>query len=223
MTTLQAIGLTDIYSLLGHLSYLLAAMSFLLRDILKLRVMAICAALANIAFAYNGELGPNWIPVFWQAVLAAINIVWSFKLIRERRGVSFTPEERELHETRFQAFSPVEFMKLMRVAQWSRADSGDALANAGEPLEHLLLIYNGRVEVVRPGAAMRELRDGDFVGEMSFIRGGSASADVRCVSETRYIAWPKQVLKDLLSRNPAMDATLQTVFSEDLTRKLAGD
>ncbi|MBT6276308.1 MAG: hypothetical protein HOI95_19515 [Chromatiales bacterium] len=132
-----------------------------MRDILRLRLLAVAAALANMTFAYNGEFGPNWIPIFWQGVLASINIIWSLKLIRERSSVRFSPEQRELYK-------------------------------------------------------------GDFVGEMSFIRGGGASADVRCISPNRYIGWPKQALKDLLARNPAMPAALQTVFSEDLTRKLAG-
>ncbi len=214
-------GLT-IYQLLGHLSYLLAAVAFLLSDILLLRLVAVAAASANLTFAYHGAAGPNWIAVFWQSVFITIHAGWSLVLIRERSGVRFSEEEKDLYQGMFRSFSPVEFMKLLRLAEWSSGTAGTELASAGAPLDDVLLIYNGEAEVLLPDGERRCVKDGAFIGEMSFIRGGNATADVRCLQPTRYLRWPKAELRKLLTRNPSMRATLQTVFSEDLTKKLLG-
>lgn len=208
---------------IGHLSYLLLAASFLLRDILGLRIVAISAAIANITWAYHGAAGPNWIAIFWQATFMLINLGWSMVLIRERSSVHFTEEERELHETIFRNFSPVEFLKLMRLAQWRQVAVGVRLATRGQRLDDVLLIYNGEVEVHTDGEARARLRDGAFIGEMSFLRGGPATADVVTVVATRVVGFPKAALRALLDRNPAMGATLSAVFGQDLTNKLLRD
>ena len=64
------------------------------------------------------------------------------------------------------------------------------------------------------------LRDGTFIGEISFLQGSSATATVRTKRPTRYIVWPTDELRKLLTRNPTMDIAMNTVFQLDLTKKL---
>jgi CRP-like cAMP-binding protein len=47
-----------------------------------------------------------------------------------------------------------------------------------------------------------------------------ASATVRAVEPTRYLAWIKEDLRQLLNRNPSMRFAMQNVLSTDLTKKL---
>jgi len=211
------------YQILGHASFILVATSFLLRDILLLRLVAIVAGVCGIAFAYGGLPTINWIVIAWQCVFIAINTSWSLKLISERRGIRFSDEEKELYQTVFRAFAPFEFMKLMRIARWDRAEPGARLAEAGKAVPDLMLVYNGAVEVALADGGKRRLRDGAFIGELSFVRGGAASATVEAAEPTRFLAWSKPALVDLLKRNPAMRSAMQTVISEDLTKKLLGD
>lgn len=206
--------------LIGHLSYALAALSFLLRDILLLRLVAIAAASANLTFAFNGANGPNWIPVFWQSVFIVINTVWSARLIHERRGVNFSDEERELYATVFRTFSPVEFMKLLRIGTWRNAAPGEVVAERGADLSHVMLIYNGSASVQQARGHRVELKDGAFIGEMSFLQGGRATADVTITTPTKILQWPKEALQQLIARNPGMRASLTTVFGQDMAKKL---
>ena len=224
MTSFDASGLFDIgfFQALGHLSFILLATSFLLRDILHLRLVAIAAATSNAVFSYYGLASPNRIVVFWQSVFVLINMIWNFFLIRDRRGISFTEEERELYGTIFRAFSPLEFMNLMRIARWEAVRDGETLVEADRELDDVILIYDGEAEVLLSDGSTRRLIDGAFIGEMSFIRGGVATTSVQTVQATRYVAWRKADLRGVLDRNPAMRSTMQTVFSEDLTNKLMG-
>ena len=65
-----------------------------------------------------------------------------------------------------------------------------------------------------------KLKDGNFIGEVSFITEGMATATVRALMPTRYIAWPKVAVKALLSRNPSMRFAMQAMLSTDLSKKL---
>jgi len=94
------------------------------------------------------------------------------------------------------------------------------LAIEAKPLDDVMLIYNGLVSVESDGQTLAQLKDGSFIGEMSFITGGAATATVRAVEPTRYLSWSKAELSRLLNRNPSMRFAMQTVLSTDLTKKL---
>ena len=209
-----------IYEVLGHLSYTLTGLSFIMRDILLLRVLSIASCTMGIVYGYLVPEGPLWLVIFWLIVFLAINVGRIVSLMLERRGVSFSEEEQELYRTIFHRFAPVEFMKLIRLGEWRTVEPGARLAIQGEALEDLKLIFNGEVAVERDGGEVARSRDGTLIGEMSYVQGGDATATVRVLRPTRYVSWPRKELRKLLKRNPTMDLAMQAVFSMDLTRKL---
>ena len=209
-----------VLDIVGHASFAIAAFSFYLRDMLLLRSLSIVSSGIGVVYNYFIQGGPLWLVIFWLGVFMLINATRIVNLVLERRRVSFSDEERELFETVFRNFAPVEFMKLMRLGQWRAAEPGETLAEAGAEIGELKLIYNGEVAIEREGAEIARGRDGTLIGEMSFLHGGGATATVRAERATRYIAWPKEEPGKLLKRNPTMDLTMKTVFVMDLSRKL---
>jgi hypothetical protein len=207
--------------LAGHLASILTMAAYLLKDILWLRLLTILSCFAGIAFNYFVPATPLWSVIYWNMLFAAINIVQIAIIIRERTGIHFTEEEKELHDTLFKNFAPFEFMKLMRIAQWLEAKQGEVLAVEKETLKAVMLIYNGMVGVETNGQEVARLKDGNFIGEVSFITGGAATATVRALQPTRYIAWSKDAISQLLNRNPSMRFAMQAMLSTDLSKKLA--
>ena len=118
--------------LAGHLAFALIALSFLVRDILWLRALSIAASLASISYSYYAPARPLWLVIGWNIVFIALNLTQITLLLRERRGVSFTDQERELYQTSFARFTPVEFTRLIRIAAWKDAAAGTKLIDAGE-------------------------------------------------------------------------------------------
>ena len=204
----------------GHLASILTMAAYLLKDILWLRLLTILSCIAGIAFNYFVPATPLWSVIYWNLLFAAINIGQIAILIRERTGIHFTEEEKELHDTLFKNFAPFEFMKLMRIAKWLEAKQGEVLAVEKKSLNAVMLIYNGLVGVEANGQELARLKDGNFIGEVSFITGGDATATVRALQPTRYIAWPKDAISQLLNRNPSMRFAMQSMLSTDLTKKL---
>ena len=211
-----------IWQFAGNLSFALTAFSFYVKDILVLRGLSILSGAVGVLYNYFLPQGALWLVIFWLCVFMVINALRIAHLVMERRGVSFSDEERELYETIFRQFSPVEFMKLLRLGEWRAADDGEMLAVEGDEVSDLKMIYNGEVIIEKGGAEVARSRDGTMIGEMSFIQGGAATATVRAARPTRYLAWPKDELRKLLNRNPTMDVAMSAVFSVDLTKKLGG-
>ena len=209
------------YELFGHVASLLTVGAYLFRDILWLRLLAILSCFAGMAYHYYVPPTPMWSVIIWNVVFVAINAVQIVIIIKERSGVHFSEEEKELHETLFKQFAPFEFMKLMRIGKWLHAKPGEILAVEQKPLDNVMLIYNGRAGVENHGVQVAQLKDGNFIGEVSFIGGGMATATVRTIEPTRYIAWPKTDLAELLKRNPTMKSGLQAMLSTDLSKKLS--
>ena len=207
----------------GHTSFALAALSFFVRDMILLRSLAIASGVVGVFFNYLVSFGPMWIPIMWLTVFICINGYRIVGIFLERRSISFNDEELELYETVFQNFTSLEFMKLMRIAEWRSANIGYKFAEQGDVLAGLTLLFNGEVSIERDGKQLGLGRDGSMIGEMSFIKGGSANASVLANCKCRYVYWPKDNLSALLTRNPSMDIAMKHVFSLDLTRKHVGD
>src|SRR5437763_972072 len=142
-------------------------------------------------------------------------------IIREHNVIPFSNEEKELDDTLFKDFAAFDCMKLMRIGNWREAKPGQVLTVEGEPLDEVMLIYDGRLGVETNGKEVAQLQDGNFIGEVSFISGGAATATVRAVDPTRYVSWSKKEIEKLLNRNPSMKFAMQAVFSTDLSKKLA--
>ncbi len=208
------------YELAGHASFALIALSFLVKDILWLRVLSVMASVAGIGYNYFGPATPLWLVIYWNIFFLAINLTQIALILRERRGVEFSEEEKEVYETIFYGFAPFEFMKLLRIGEWKDAEPGDILAVQNEVADSIMLIYNGLAEVEINGEKVAELKDGNLVGEMSYFTGGLATATVRVSQPTRYLAWKKSAMDALSQRNPSMQSTLRAVLSIDLAKKL---
>jgi hypothetical protein len=204
----------------AHIASLLTVAAYLLKDILWLRLLTILSCVAGIAFNYFVPATPLWTVIYWNVLFAIINIVQIAIIIKERSGVHFTEEEKELHDTLFKNFAPFEFMKLMRIAKWREAKQGETLSIEKQQLDNVMLIYNGLAAVETNGEEVAKLKDGNFIGELSFITGGAASATVRAIMPTRYVSWPKESISQLLNRNPSMRFAMQSILNTDLSKKL---
>ena len=80
----------------GHATYLLIALSYLVRDIVWLRCFAIVASCTSIAFNYFAPDEPLWLVIGWNFVFLVINIFRIVRMLTERQGLQFSAEEQGL-------------------------------------------------------------------------------------------------------------------------------
>ena len=126
------------------------------------------------------------------------------------------PKDKELYETLFKDLSPVEYLKVTKIAEWKTFKSGETIIRQEHLVTDLILIYNGTVDVKVKNKKVAELKDGQFVGEMSFLTEKSATADCVVKHDAECLMWKQPEFKDLLKRNPSLYYTIQGLLSNQL-------
>ena len=138
----------DIATLSGHLAFGLIAFSFLVKDILYLRILSIFASLFSVFYNYIIPVEPMWLPIGWNIIFVLVNIYHIAVIIYEKRPVNMKSKDKELYETLFKELSPVEYLKISKVAEWKTYKKNQSLIIQGMPVDDLILIYNGTVNVI---------------------------------------------------------------------------
>ena len=206
----------NIATIAGHLAFGLIAFSFLVKDILWLRVVSILASLFSVFYNYFIPVEPMWLAINWNIVFVLVNLYHIAVIIYEKRPIKMEPKDKELYETLFKDLSPVEYLKISKVAQWITYKSGEKIIRQNTPVTDLVLIYNGTVDVAVDHKAVAQLKDGQFVGEMSFLTEKPATATCIVKHDTECLVWKQPEFKELLKRNPSLYYTIQGLLSNQL-------
>ena len=105
-------------SIFGNLSFALSALSFLMQDMSRLRLIAIVSAVFGIFYNYNVTESPLWLVIFWLSTFMTINL---WMLVAEHirnKSAKFNKDEQELFETLFPELSAFEFLQLLNAGSW---------------------------------------------------------------------------------------------------------
>ena len=188
----------NIATIAGHLAFGLIAFSFLVKDILYLRLVSVLASLFSVFYNYTIPIEPMWLAINWNIVFIVVNIYHIAVLIYEKRPVQMSPKYKELYETMFKDMTPVEFLKITKIADWVHFKEGEVITQEKHKVETLNLIYNGTVDVKVRGKKVANLKDGQFVGEMSFLTEKPATATCVVKHDSELLVWPQKEFKELL-------------------------
>src|SRR5262249_18484588 len=154
--------------------------SYLVKDILWLRVLTVVAGVPLLVF-YFLQATPLWAAIGWNVLFLVINVYQVYLLVLERRPVTLLEHEQRLYQLVFRSLTPGEFIKLLRLARWEEAACDERIVERGRALERMMLIFSGKTAVQVDGRTVVHLKDGQFIGEMSFITGEAPTADVVAV------------------------------------------
>ena len=210
----------NIATLAGHLAFGLIGFSFLVKDIFWLRIVSIAASLFSVFYNYLIPLEPMWLAINWNFIFIGVNLYHIAVILYEKREVKMDDKNQELYDTLFSEMTPVEYLKISRAAKWETVRSGQRLITQGMPVPDLYLIYNGTVDVLVDNDPIAQLKDGEFVGEMSFLTEKVATATCKVKYDAICLVWKQREFKELLKRNPSLYFTIQSVLSAQVSDKL---
>lgn len=200
-----------------HVANVLFLLSYLVRDILWLRLLTIVAIGSLLPYYAGNDLYP---PIYWNTVFIAINVYQVYRLLLERRPVRLTIEQQRLYRLGFDRLTPRDFLRLVERATWETFEDEGLLVEQGRPLDQLTVIATGAARVEVDGRAVSTLAAGQFVGEMSYISGEPACARVTVERGSRCVHWQRKVLEQLLGERTDLRAALQNIIGTDLACKL---
>ena len=76
------------------------------------------------------------------------------------------------------------------------------------------------VDVDEDKEKVAELKDGQFVGEMSFLTEKPATATCVVKHDSELLVWKQEQFKELLKRNPSLYFTIQSLLSAQVSSNL---
>lgn len=202
-----------------HTANVLYLASYSVRDILWLRVLTVVAGATLIPFYYL-QPEPLMVPIYWNCLFLAVNLYQIYLLLLERRPVQLSEEEQRLYKMAFRSLTPREFVKLLSLASWKKASAGQTIITPGQALDELSVLVDGTAAVDVEGEEIAELAAGRFMGEMSYLTGDIPNAAVVAKTDSRYVSWKQDALREFLENKLDLRAALQNIIGTDLVGKL---
>ncbi|WP_286193790.1 cyclic nucleotide-binding domain-containing protein [Tropicibacter sp. R16_0] len=200
------------------MSYLLLVLSMLMRQMLWLRIFVIASALAGIAFDHFW-LG-NPVGVFWQSLLVLVNVGELFLLWRNDRRASFSAEEDRFRTELLAGLSPGQARRFLDLGRWETLPEGTILTVEGRTPEFLTFVDRGDVLIETNDRLVRTVSGGHFIGEMSLMGDGRATASAKAHTELRAWRIERLKLERLRDANHSSMSAIESAIARDMRAKL---
>ena len=205
--------------ILTHVPYALLVLSMLMNDMGWLRAIAMSAGLIRIVNRAWFETDP--IIVFWEVIFVAVNVGQLMILWYYARRHRFDEHETHFADSMPQSVDRRSIRRLLKLAQVRHAEPGDTLTKEGAPVGDLMFIAEGVVQIERGGIIVAVCGPGDFLGEMSFVTGGPATATAVVAKPLRYLAFDQMRLRTALDADSDLKQAMDASFNRNLVGKLA--
>ena len=205
----------------GHLSFLIVALSLAMKDIIFLRILGILSGFVGIFYNYFVTTDPLWIPIIWLSIFIVINISMISIFYFENLKGNLSAEDIEIWQNNFIGLTVQEFKTIKKISKSKLYKVGDKLISMGEKNKYLYFVNSGNLSVEKNKKKITHLSQGDIAGEMSFITDSLPNADVIANEETNCVLINKDELKSVMIKNPTLHLSITNLFNINLTKKLA--
>lgn len=206
-------------NLIGHLSYLVLALSYWLTSIYWLRVVAIVGSgLEIIYFTYTG--GDLKVGIIWTVVFILINTFHLVLLTRERMSLRLPEADAPLLRESLAGLSDEQIAKLLRAADWKNCEPGEILTRQDAPVDALYFLCRGRANVEVGGKFVTYLEKGSFIGEIAYLTGNPATATVTIDEPSRLLAFSKMKMARVVSSDKQISGIVYQLLGRDLALKM---
>ena len=205
-------------AMVGHFAYLLLVISMLMRSLTWLRIFVVVSA--TIAILYGAIWLHDPVTVFWEGMLVVVNVVQLVLIWIGNRRAQFNEDERRMMDERLQGLSPRQARRLLDMGLWVEGEPGTDLTEEGQPVRHLVYLLSGEVAIQVDDRIVGQCEAGNFVGEMSLVDGGPASATARVTQPSRYWMISTDRLRKLRVDGSPLWSALEVGIAQDLKRKI---
>ena len=199
-----------------HTSYLLTLIALSIREILWLRIVLTIAQCGHLIHAFmNQDINKS----AWTIIFVLINFIQILIIFRERREMIIPEQIRDLYENIFHIKTSREFIHFWDHGKLQHIEK-ETLINSGDSQADLMLVLNGKANVIKKKKNIATLKRGQFIAEISYITGKPTSADVISHEGLTYYVWDRNTLNMLRKTKPVIMNKLDRIITLDMAGKL---
>jgi Popeye protein conserved region len=197
-----------------NVSNIVFLVAFSVRDVLKLRILAIVGEALTLPYYYFQD-EKLWPPIFWGAAFIIVNAIRLVAVALERRRVVLSDREEKLHRIAFSSIDKREFLKLVSLVQWIDCSSGEVILKKGQHISEAIVAIAGDIEATLSDGSRVAIRPGQLIGDVSAYSGLASPVDVvaRGPGDLRHV-------REFTASRPELRANLLRMVSMDLAVKL---
>jgi CRP-like cAMP-binding protein len=202
-----------------NLSNVVFLVAYSVRDVLKLRILAIVGEGLTLPYYYfqNEKL---WPPIVWGVAFMIVNVVRVVAAALGRRPVVLSDNEEKLYRVAFSSIDKREFLKLVSLARWIDCSPGDLIVEKGQHISEAIVVIAGDLEAILSGDSRMALRPGQLIGDVSAYSGLTSPADVVARGPGTLAKWDLRHVREFTESRPELRANLLRIVSMDLAAKL---
>lgn len=102
-------------------------------------------------------------------------------------------------------------------------EGGEPIMAERDKAQDIMIVTEGRVRVeTREGDQIDELRQGDMIGEISFLDGQSRTATVSAIGRAKVLQIPAERLRELMKKSPSLEVVILRNVALALCKRLRG-
>src|SRR5882757_9417858 len=148
-----------------NFSNIVFLVAFSVRDVLKLRILAIVGEGLTLPYYYfQGE--KLWPPIFWGAAFMIVNTIRVVAIALKRRPVVLSDKEEQLYRVAFSSIDKREFLRLVSLARWVDCSPGEVILKKGQHIPDAIVVIAGDIEAVFGGNTGIAIRPGQLIGDV---------------------------------------------------------
>ena len=202
-----------------NLSNIVFLVAYSVRDVLKLRILAIVGEGLTLPYYYfQNEI--LWPPIVWGVAFIIVNTIRVVATALERRPVVLSDKEEYLYRVAFSSINKREFLKLVTLARWIDCSPGEVILEKGQHISEAIVVIAGDLEAILSGNSRMALRPGQLIGDVSAYSGLASPMDVVARGPGTLAKWDLRQLREFTANRPVLRAKLLQVVSLDLSVKL---
>jgi len=120
----------------------------------------------------------------------------------------------------FQYMTYKELLAILSIAQARKYVPGEVIIREGEAGDDCFVLFRGKVDVIKEGAAIATLRSGGHFGEMALIDHAPRSATVQAAESVNAVSIDRDSLLKLMRKDSLLSVKLLWSFLQVLSERL---
>src|SRR5438067_1610420 len=120
----------------------------------------------------------------------------------------------------FQHMTYKELLSILGIARGRQFEKGQNIIKEGEQGDEVYVLFRGKVDVLKSGLKIAQLKAGGHFGEMGLVDQASRSATVSAVEDTSAISIDRDSLLKLMRRDSLLAVKLLWSFVQVLSERL---